>query len=154
MNSFRRLAIKYIQHLQYLLSFPPNQKIPQHIVSFDPNVPAWGKSAVPPASSGITEAPATSAAKFTLDPVNPKNLVLVSSTPPHPATISHVTTVPVLPPQVSLVTATDNVITMDTTPTLTSEAVVSEEGSWKQDGGSSQPTLNAAAAVVFDEANN
>ena len=150
MNFFRRLAIKYIQHLQYLLSFPPNQKIPQHIVSFDPNVPAWGKSAVPPASSGITEAPA---AKFTLDPVNPKNLVLVSSTPPPPAAISHVTTVPVLPPQVSLVTATDNVITMDTTPTLTSAAVVSEEGSWKQDSGSSQPTLNAAA-VVFDEANN
>ena len=40
-----RLAIKYIKHLQYLLSFPPNQPIPQHIVAFDPVHPAWGKSA-------------------------------------------------------------------------------------------------------------
>ena len=40
-----RLAIKYIKHLQYLLSFPPNQAIPQHIVAFDPVHPAWGKSA-------------------------------------------------------------------------------------------------------------
>lgn len=36
-----RLAIKYILHLQYLLSFPPNQKIPNHIVKFDPSIPAW-----------------------------------------------------------------------------------------------------------------
>ena len=40
-----RLAIKYIKHLQYLLSFAPNQQIPQHIVAFDPVHPAWGKSA-------------------------------------------------------------------------------------------------------------
>ena len=31
--------------MQYLLSFPPNQPIPQHIVAFDPVHPAWGKSA-------------------------------------------------------------------------------------------------------------
>ena len=42
---YYRLAIKYIKHLQYLLSFPPNQPIPQHIVAFDPVHPAWGKSA-------------------------------------------------------------------------------------------------------------
>ena len=28
-----------------MLSFPPNQPIPQHIVAFDPVHPAWGKSA-------------------------------------------------------------------------------------------------------------
>ena len=44
-HTFFRLAIKYIKHLQYLLSFPPNQPIPQHIVAFDPVHPAWGKSA-------------------------------------------------------------------------------------------------------------
>lgn len=38
------LAIKYILHLQYLLSFPPGQKIPSHIVQFDPSVPAWERS--------------------------------------------------------------------------------------------------------------
>jgi len=42
---YYRLAIKYIKHLQYLLSFPLNQPIPQHIVAFDPVHPAWGKSA-------------------------------------------------------------------------------------------------------------
>ena len=143
----RPLQIQYIQHLQYLLSFPPNQKIPQHIVSFDPNVPAWGKSAVPPPSTAAIAA-AAEVPKFTLEPVNPKSLVLVPTTSAAPS--SHA---PVLPPQVSLVTAGGNsdVITMDTTPTLTSAAVSSEErstSSWKQDA---QPTLNAA---VFDQTNN
>ncbi|XP_040568754.1 uncharacterized protein [Lepeophtheirus salmonis] len=41
-----RLAIKYIKHLQYLLSFPTGQKIPQHIVEFDPAVPSWNKTDV------------------------------------------------------------------------------------------------------------
>ena len=45
---YSRLAIKYIKHLQYLLSFPPHQTIPQHIVAFDPVHPAWGKSASVP----------------------------------------------------------------------------------------------------------
>lgn len=39
-----RLAIKYIKHLQYLLSFPPSQKIPPHIVEFDSTLPAWVKN--------------------------------------------------------------------------------------------------------------
>ena len=38
------MAIKYIKHLQYLLSYPPNQKIPSHIVEFDPAHPAWVKA--------------------------------------------------------------------------------------------------------------
>eukprot|EP00095_Tigriopus_kingsejongensis_P007022 snap_masked-scaffold232_size243569-processed-gene-1.1 protein:Tk07022 transcript:snap_masked-scaffold232_size243569-processed-gene-1.1-mRNA-1 annotation:"transcription factor 21" len=46
-----RLAIKYIKHLQYLLSFPPNQKIPPHIVEFDASLPAWVKN---PAIPGAT----------------------------------------------------------------------------------------------------
>jgi hypothetical protein len=40
---FSRLAIKYIKHLQYLLSFAPDQRIPSHIVEFDPSRPAWNK---------------------------------------------------------------------------------------------------------------
>jgi len=36
-----RMAIKYIKHLKYLLSFPPDQEIPQEIVQFDPNSEAW-----------------------------------------------------------------------------------------------------------------
>ncbi len=40
-----RLAIKYMKHLQYLLSFAPGQRIPQHIVEFDPSKPAWRKTA-------------------------------------------------------------------------------------------------------------
>ncbi|TRY71486.1 hypothetical protein TCAL_00243 [Tigriopus californicus] len=39
-----RLAIKYIKHLQYLLSFPISQKIPPHIVEFDSTLPAWVKN--------------------------------------------------------------------------------------------------------------
>ena len=39
-----RLAIKYIKHLQYLLSFAPNAKIPPHIVEFDAASPAWFKN--------------------------------------------------------------------------------------------------------------
>ena len=31
-----RMAIKYIKHLQYLLSFPPGQQLPQNVVQFDP----------------------------------------------------------------------------------------------------------------------
>ena len=38
-----RLAIKYIKHLQYLLSFPPDQRIPPQIVEFDPTVEAWNR---------------------------------------------------------------------------------------------------------------
>ena len=38
------MAIKYIKHLQYLLSYPPHQKIPSHIVEFDPAHPAWVKA--------------------------------------------------------------------------------------------------------------
>ena len=41
---FSRMAIKYIQHLQYLLSYPPQQKIPSYIVEFDPTNPAWIKA--------------------------------------------------------------------------------------------------------------
>jgi len=36
-----RMAIKYIKHLKYLLSFPPDQDIPPEIVPFDPNNDAW-----------------------------------------------------------------------------------------------------------------
>lgn len=36
-----RMAIKYIKHLKYLLSFPPEQQIPPQIVEFDPNSDAW-----------------------------------------------------------------------------------------------------------------
>jgi len=39
-----RMAIKYIKHLQYLLSYPIHQKIPSHIVEFDPAHPAWVKA--------------------------------------------------------------------------------------------------------------
>jgi len=31
--------------LQYLLSFSPDQRIPSHIVEFDPSRPAWSKGA-------------------------------------------------------------------------------------------------------------
>ena len=31
-----RMAIKYIKHLQYLLSFPPGYQLPQNVVQFDP----------------------------------------------------------------------------------------------------------------------
>lgn len=36
-----RLAIKYIKHLKYLLSFPQDQRIPPQIVEFDPSTEAW-----------------------------------------------------------------------------------------------------------------
>lgn len=36
-----QLAIKYIKHLKYLLSFPPDQRIPPQIVEFDPSLEAW-----------------------------------------------------------------------------------------------------------------
>ena len=36
-----RMAIKYIKHLKYLLSFPPDQDIPPEIIQFDPNSDAW-----------------------------------------------------------------------------------------------------------------
>jgi len=36
-----RLAIKYIKHLKYLLSFPPDQQIPPQIIAFDPTKEAW-----------------------------------------------------------------------------------------------------------------
>jgi hypothetical protein len=36
-----RLAIKYIKHLKYLLSFPVDQRIPPQIVEFDPSTEAW-----------------------------------------------------------------------------------------------------------------
>ena len=39
-----RMALKYIKHLQYLLSYPIHQKIPSHIVEFDPAHPAWVKA--------------------------------------------------------------------------------------------------------------
>ena len=45
-----RMAIKYIKHLKYLLSFPPDQDIPQEIVQFDPNSDAWTR--LPGLSSG------------------------------------------------------------------------------------------------------
>ena len=38
-----KLAIKYIQHLKYILSFPSEKKIPQHIIQFDPSMEAWEK---------------------------------------------------------------------------------------------------------------
>ncbi len=44
--SICRMAIKYIKHLQYLLSYPPHQKIPSHIVEFDPAHPAWVKAGI------------------------------------------------------------------------------------------------------------
>ena len=50
-----RLAIKYIRHLQYLLSFPPGQKIPAHIVEFDPSLPAWIKSKNLPGAVSIED---------------------------------------------------------------------------------------------------
>ena len=31
-----RMAIKYIKHLKYLLSFPPDYQLPQNVVQFDP----------------------------------------------------------------------------------------------------------------------
>lgn len=37
------LAIKYIKHLKFLLSFPVGQTIPPQIVQFDPSVEAWTK---------------------------------------------------------------------------------------------------------------
>ena len=37
------LAIKYIKHLKFLLSFPAGQVIPPQIVQFDPSVEAWNK---------------------------------------------------------------------------------------------------------------
>ena len=52
---FLRLAIKYIRHLQYLLSFPPNQKIPGHIVEFDPSLPAWIKGKNLPGAISIVD---------------------------------------------------------------------------------------------------
>ncbi len=54
-SSIRRLAIKYIRHLQYLLSFPPGQKIPSHIVEFDPSVSAWVKGKNLPGAVSIDE---------------------------------------------------------------------------------------------------
>lgn len=36
-----KLAIKYIKHLKYLLSFPIDQKIPPQIEEFDPTCEAW-----------------------------------------------------------------------------------------------------------------
>ena len=38
-----RLTIKYIKHLKYLLSFPPDQQIPPQIVEFDPSSDAWDR---------------------------------------------------------------------------------------------------------------
>ena len=38
-----RMAIKYIKHLKYLLSFPADQPIPPQIVEFDPNSDAWNR---------------------------------------------------------------------------------------------------------------
>lgn len=46
-----RLAIKYIKHLQFLLSFPLNQKIPAHIEEFDHTLPAWIKNPNVPGST-------------------------------------------------------------------------------------------------------
>lgn len=43
-----RLAIKYIKHLQYLLSFAPDAKIPPHLVEFDASLPAWAKNPTVP----------------------------------------------------------------------------------------------------------
>ena len=37
------MAIKYIKHLKYLLSFPPGQHIPKQIIQFDPSQEAWKK---------------------------------------------------------------------------------------------------------------
>jgi len=50
-----RLAIKYIKHLQYLLSFPDGQKIPPHIVEFDPTVAAWVKGKSMPGAVTISD---------------------------------------------------------------------------------------------------
>ena len=38
-----RMAIKYIKHLKYLLSFPEEQEIPAEIVAFDPTSDAWDR---------------------------------------------------------------------------------------------------------------
>ena len=51
------MAIKYIQHLQYLLSYPPQQKIPSSIVEFDPSNPAWIKAAGGPYTHLVTTPP-------------------------------------------------------------------------------------------------
>lgn len=56
-----RLAIKYIRHLQYLLSFPPGQKIPGHIVEFDPSLPAWIKGKNLPGAVSIMDLEAATA---------------------------------------------------------------------------------------------
>ena len=45
------LAIKYIKHLKYLLSFPPGQDIPEQIIQFDPSQDAWNKLAGPAGQS-------------------------------------------------------------------------------------------------------
>jgi len=45
-----RMAIKYIKHLKYLLSFPPDQEIPPEIVQFDPQNDAWTR--LPAAGGG------------------------------------------------------------------------------------------------------
>ena len=37
------MAIKYIKHLKYLLSFPEEQEIPAEIVAFDPTSDAWDR---------------------------------------------------------------------------------------------------------------
>ena len=38
-----RLAIKYIKHLKYLLSFPADQPLPDRLVQFDPSSDAWDR---------------------------------------------------------------------------------------------------------------
>ena len=38
-----RMAIKYINHLKYLMSFPEEQPIPPQIATFDPNSEAWNR---------------------------------------------------------------------------------------------------------------
>ena len=38
-----RMAIKYINHLKYLMSFPENQEIPADILKFDPSMAAWDR---------------------------------------------------------------------------------------------------------------
>ena len=48
--------------MQYLLSFPPGQKIPGHIVAFDASLPAWVKGRNLPGAVSIADLEAATAA--------------------------------------------------------------------------------------------
>lgn len=74
-----RLAIKYIKHLQYLLSFSPGAKIPPHIVEFDAALPAWIKNpAVPGATLSQMEIDSLeNGAVYTLPPAAEENATAI-----------------------------------------------------------------------------